>query len=93
VDGGEVAASDSAASRRDLLLTGHEDGSVRAWDAGGATLRPLARFHTAPLFAGEEREAADRDEDIDEWPPFVKVHPAVRIYNFSSTQEKKNTRH
>ncbi|XP_069685247.1 lethal(2) giant larvae protein homolog 1 isoform X2 [Periplaneta americana] len=63
---------------RELLLTGHEDGTVRFWDAGGIALQPLYKFGSAHLFSGEEiaidgsNGAADDDEE-DEWPPFRKV--------------------
>lgn len=36
--------------QRQLLLTGHEDGTVRFWDASGVTLIPLYKFATTNLF-------------------------------------------
>uniref|UniRef100_UPI00358E435B lethal(2) giant larvae protein homolog 1-like isoform X2 n=1 Tax=Myxine glutinosa TaxID=7769 RepID=UPI00358E435B len=59
---------------RDLLLTGHEDGSVRFWDASGVALQPLYKLSTASVFVTE----ADQPEPIQEtdeghWPPFRKV--------------------
>uniref|UniRef100_S4RD29 LLGL scribble cell polarity complex component 1 n=1 Tax=Petromyzon marinus TaxID=7757 RepID=S4RD29_PETMA len=61
-------------SERNLLLTGHEDGTVRFWDASGAGLTPLYILSTAPLFQtdGEHSEGLGPASD-DEWPPFVKV--------------------
>lgn len=63
---------------RELLLTGHEDGTVRFWDASGIALQPLYKFGSAQLFSGEEiavegSNGAAEDEDDDEWPPFRKV--------------------
>ncbi|KAL1453315.1 hypothetical protein WDU94_007463 [Cyamophila willieti] len=69
-------------ARRDLLLTGHEDGSVRLWDAGGVTLSPLLGFKSSILMRGDEDSEEDGDEgdkdggeeeEEDEWPPFRKV--------------------
>ncbi|XP_054718851.1 lethal(2) giant larvae protein homolog 1-like [Uloborus diversus] len=53
-----------------LLLTGHEDGSVRFWDASGIALSHLYTIHTSHLFVGEDGEPAAEEE---EWPPFRKV--------------------
>lgn len=64
-----------------MLLTGHEDGTVRFWDASGIALQPLYKFGSAQLFSGEEiaiegsngAAAAGDDDEDDEWPPFRKV--------------------
>ncbi|XP_063241015.1 lethal(2) giant larvae protein homolog 1 isoform X2 [Bacillus rossius redtenbacheri] len=80
VDGGTVLASEEearAAPCRELLLTGHEDGTVRFWDASGVALQPLYKFGSAQLFSGDEI-AGDgsngaQDEEDEEWPPFKKV--------------------
>ncbi|XP_042197041.1 lethal(2) giant larvae protein homolog 1 isoform X2 [Callorhinchus milii] len=57
-----------------LLLTGHEDGTVRFWDACGVSLKPLYRLGTANVFQTE----TDHGEGLapsgeEEWPPFRKV--------------------
>lgn len=57
-------------SVHNLLLTGHEDGSVRFWDASGVALSHLYTINTSGLFVGEECEAPAEEE---EWPPFRKV--------------------
>lgn len=57
---------------RELLLTGHEDGTVRFWDCSGVALTPLYKFSSAPLFANEE--PASPIDDEEEWPPFKKVY-------------------
>lgn len=35
---------------RQVLLTGHEDGSVRFWDVTGVAMTPLYKYTTAQLF-------------------------------------------
>ncbi|XP_061413551.1 lethal(2) giant larvae protein homolog 1-like isoform X3 [Lethenteron reissneri] len=56
---------------RDLLLTGHEDGSVRFWDASGVALKQLYKLGTANVFLTEADHAAEGEDE--EWPPFRKV--------------------
>ncbi|CAB3253756.1 unnamed protein product [Arctia plantaginis] len=61
-------------SERQLLLTGHEDGSVRFWDVTGVAMTPLYKYTTAQLFSGEEiGENNDSQTDEEEWPPFRRV--------------------
>ena len=63
------------------MLTGHEDGTVRFWDAGQVAMRPLLNFSSAQAFRTEDEINGDissagnvDDEDMDdEWPPFKKV--------------------
>ncbi|TGZ72383.1 hypothetical protein CRM22_002112 [Opisthorchis felineus] len=58
----------------DLLLTGHEDGSVVFWRLSpGGCARRIYTLHTCVLFEGEfglVSHASDLDEDADSWPPF-----------------------
>lgn len=61
-----------AVSTHNLLLTGHEDGSVRFWDASGVALSHLYTINTSGLFVGEDCEAPP-EEAAEEWPPFRKV--------------------
>lgn len=60
-----------------LLLTGHEDGSVRIWDASSAALHQIGKFSTASCFMGDDFDLPPDDEeaevDEDEWPPFRKA--------------------
>ncbi|KAG8233911.1 hypothetical protein J437_LFUL005239, partial [Ladona fulva] len=67
---------------RELLLSGHEDGSVRFWDARGVSLKLLYKFASADLFSSEEgvdaldsplANGTNQEEEEDEWPPFRKV--------------------
>ncbi|XP_027375446.1 lethal(2) giant larvae protein homolog 1 isoform X2 [Bos indicus x Bos taurus] len=61
-------------SQRGLLLTGHEDGTVRFWDASGVALRPLYKLCTAGLFQTDCEHADSLAQAAeDDWPPFRKV--------------------
>ncbi|CAH2980453.1 unnamed protein product [Chilo suppressalis] len=72
ISGGQVESSDVTA--RQVLLTGHEDGSVRFWDVSGVTMTALYKYTTAPLFSGEEIcENNDSQNEEEEWPPFRRV--------------------
>ena len=77
-------AAETAAAPTDILITGHEDGSVKFWSCGGVGLRQVATVKTAKFFIGEddldepaengeEEEREDEEEEEDEWPPFRKV--------------------
>ncbi len=58
----------------DLLMTGHEDGTVRFWDASTISLRFLYKLTTAGAFVTEADHAdAGAGETEGEWPPFRKV--------------------
>ncbi|XP_067403662.1 LLGL scribble cell polarity complex component 2 isoform X2 [Emydura macquarii macquarii] len=72
IDGGTNLAPDPP--QRDLLLTGHEDGTVRFWDASGVCLRLLYKLSTVRVFLTD----ADPNDNMnplgeDEWPPLRKV--------------------
>ncbi|XP_072398272.1 lethal(2) giant larvae protein [Diabrotica undecimpunctata] len=75
VDGGSLLCSKGAVPKRELLLTGHEDGTVKFWDAGGVTFTLIYKFGTAQFFSGDDLEEVHPDpEDLeDEWPPFKKT--------------------
>ncbi len=75
IDGGSVPEGDEPAPR-DILLTGHEDGSVKLWSAGGTALSLLATVRTNKLFVGDELDEPreeEEEEEEDEWPPFRKL--------------------
>ncbi|RXN10122.1 lethal(2) giant larvae -like protein [Labeo rohita] len=72
INGGQNLAPDPP--QRDLLLTGHEDGTVRFWDASGVCLFPMYKLSTAGVFLTD----ADPNDNMNqgsegEWPPFRKV--------------------
>lgn len=58
----------------EILLTGHEDGSVKFWDCTGVVLEPLLHFKTASLFGSSDDldELHDNQELDDGEPPFRK---------------------
>ncbi|XP_043243903.1 lethal(2) giant larvae protein homolog 1-like isoform X3 [Amphibalanus amphitrite] len=61
-------------SSRDLLLTGHEDGSVCVWAAGDVSLRLIYRLTTSRLFSEEEDDRDRRERELDEeFPPLRSV--------------------
>ncbi|KAG5279416.1 hypothetical protein AALO_G00077560 [Alosa alosa] len=60
--------------QKELLLTGHEDGTVRFWDASGVSLKPLYKLSTANIFQTD----CDHNDSLtqageEDWPPFRKV--------------------
>uniref|UniRef100_A0A3Q1HSC2 Lethal giant larvae homologue 2 domain-containing protein n=1 Tax=Anabas testudineus TaxID=64144 RepID=A0A3Q1HSC2_ANATE len=69
------------AKQQELLLTGHEDGTVRFWDASGVALTPLYKLSTANVFhtdcdPSDDPQDPSDDPDMqqeEEWPPFRKV--------------------
>uniref|UniRef100_A0A673K672 Lethal(2) giant larvae protein homolog 1-like n=1 Tax=Sinocyclocheilus rhinocerous TaxID=307959 RepID=A0A673K672_9TELE len=70
--GGKNLAPDP--KQKELLLTGHEDGTVRFWDASGVSLKPLYKLSTANIFQTD----CDHNDSLtqageEEWPPFRKV--------------------
>lgn len=57
-----------------LLITGHENGSVRIWNISDCAMSPLCTINTAKYFGTEDDiTPIDQDEDGEEWPPFKKV--------------------
>ncbi|KAH8279621.1 hypothetical protein KR018_008349 [Drosophila ironensis] len=77
----EESPSDGGEEGKDyeILLTGHEDGSVKFWDCTGVLLKPIYNFKTAGIFGNEhdfrDDSAADTSADqLDEGePPFRKA--------------------
>uniref|UniRef100_A0AAQ4NZH6 LLGL scribble cell polarity complex component 2 n=1 Tax=Gasterosteus aculeatus aculeatus TaxID=481459 RepID=A0AAQ4NZH6_GASAC len=60
--------------QRDLLLTGHEDGTVRFWDASGVCLYPSYKLSTAGVFHTDADPNDNMNQGTEgEWPPFRKV--------------------
>uniref|UniRef100_U5EW29 Lethal(2) giant larvae protein n=1 Tax=Corethrella appendiculata TaxID=1370023 RepID=U5EW29_9DIPT len=80
ITGGNIPERDPNDSKNeyDILLTGHEDGSVKFWDCSEVYLRPLLHIKTAPLFGNSEDDLEsphnDSTEQLDESePPFRKA--------------------
>ncbi|XP_046663289.1 lethal(2) giant larvae protein isoform X3 [Homalodisca vitripennis] len=71
IDGGTVR--DVPRANTDLLLTGHEDGSVRVWRGGQVALSPLYKFVSSSVLCADDEPPPPAEEEEDEWPPFRKV--------------------
>lgn len=76
INGGYLK-EDESVQRLDLLISGHEDGSVRFWNAGTSALSLLYTFKTNQFFSTEDEAFEDvgnhTEEEEEEWPPFRKV--------------------
>ncbi|XP_017757002.1 PREDICTED: lethal(2) giant larvae protein homolog 1 isoform X1 [Eufriesea mexicana] len=78
IDGGIILNQKSGNDKpkgKELLLTGHEDGTVRFWNASDVALTPLYKYNSSILFTGEHLDVLEQppEDDEDEWPPFRKV--------------------
>ncbi|KAF0024975.1 hypothetical protein F2P81_021856 [Scophthalmus maximus] len=72
ITGGQNLAPDPP--QRDLLLTGHEDGTVCFWDASGVCLYPMYKLSTAGVFHTDTDPNDNLNQGTEgEWPPFRKV--------------------
>ena len=81
ITGGRVNSNEPIGGR-DILVTGHEDGSVRFWNASSVSMEHLYTLMTSKLFLVSDDDIAliDSDDNAlnetnteDEWPPFRKV--------------------
>uniref|UniRef100_A0A4W6EL31 LLGL scribble cell polarity complex component 2 n=1 Tax=Lates calcarifer TaxID=8187 RepID=A0A4W6EL31_LATCA len=67
ITGGQNLASDPP--QRDLLLTGHEDGTVCFWDASGVCLYPMYKLSTAGVFHTDTDPNDNMNQGTEgEWP-------------------------
>lgn len=77
ISGGEIPErqNDSNVNEYDILLTGHEDGSVKFWDCSDVCLTPLLHVKTAQLFGNsDDLDHPHEDEEFDDTePPFRKA--------------------
>eukprot|EP00064_Thunnus_orientalis_P004963 superscaffoldBa00000472_g4976 len=72
ITGGQNLAPDPP--QRDLLLTGHEDGTVRFWDASGVCLYPMYKLSTSAVFHTDADPNDNMNQGTEgEWPPFRKI--------------------
>lgn len=71
INGGNIVGAESLT--KDILLTGHEDGTVRFWDASGTSMSLLYKLSTASLFNVDIHGEQNSGEVEEEWPPFRKV--------------------
>lgn len=77
LNGGDVVErpNDSNITEYEILLTGHEDGSVKFWDCSDVCLTPLLHVKTAQLFGNSDDLDHPREDDTefdDGEPPFRK---------------------
>ncbi|XP_054707407.1 lethal(2) giant larvae protein homolog 1-like [Uloborus diversus] len=54
-----------------LLVTGHESGSIKVWKASSTSLQLIYEFHASQVFVTYESE--ESDDAVEEWPPFRKI--------------------
>lgn len=80
INGGNICddpSSEYNVHYKDLLITGHEDGSVKFWNAGSVSMNLLYTFKTSIMFAPEDPMddpfEHNADDEDSEWPPFKKV--------------------
>lgn len=71
VTGGNVKLG-GATLRKDLVITGHDDGTVKFWDTSQALFTLLCTINTTKLFQ-EYDGPPPEDPDDEDWPPFKKV--------------------
>jgi lethal(2) giant larvae protein len=81
INGGINICFQNPNSRGELFLTGHEDGSVRFWDARNASLVPIYEFNIAQFFVvGGETNNPHFESVGEESPIFHKTgvfHPHI----------------
>lgn len=78
ITGGEIPEreNDSETNEYDILLTGHEDGSVKFWDCSDVCLTPLLHVKTSVLFGNSDDLDQPREDEEpldDSEPPFRKA--------------------
>ncbi len=67
------------ATSRDWLLTGHEDGTVRFWDASTVAMKMIYKLGTAPVFGFDFPSSDQAADGEEEWPPFRKVRSSIEL--------------
>ncbi|KAL3309203.1 inorganic pyrophosphatase, partial [Cichlidogyrus casuarinus] len=74
IHGGDCLASNSQQQLTDdLLLLGHEDGSVAFWRLGkSGHMQCIYRLHTTRIFHGDFGPF-DASQETDSWPPFRRI--------------------
>ena len=74
VQGGTFVICES--TEETIVITGHEDGSVKFWLSKNNLMTHLTSFETKQYFKSEDDDddfERDPDDDDEEWPPFKKV--------------------
>ncbi|XP_055375721.1 lethal(2) giant larvae protein isoform X2 [Condylostylus longicornis] len=77
INGGYLTDEHDEPTEYEILLTGHEDGSVKFWDCTGVVLKPIYEFKTKSLFGhGDDLDGdppQDNEPADDSEPPFRKA--------------------
>lgn len=74
-----LVALNNQMEKRDLLLTGHEDGSIRFWDVTHMTMTLIYRLRTSEYFQTDSTPLDEQPTEVaggndgENWPPFRKV--------------------
>lgn len=68
-----------------MLITGHEDGSIRFWNSGSSVLSLIYTFKSNILFLTDDEfldgpVENNTEEEEEEWPPFRKVNQKLFKY-------------
>eukprot|EP00111_Clytia_hemisphaerica_P008566 TCONS_00025019-protein len=72
VDGGRCLLPELM--KHDILITGHEDGTVKFWNVTGLSFTLIYTISTSKLFQSDMDDGPPPDDGDDEdWPPFKKV--------------------
>jgi len=71
IDGGKSFIDKS--EKHHMLLTGHEDGSVKMWDVSQVSMHLMCSLKTSTILTGEDEPPHDHEADDEDWPPFKKV--------------------
>ena len=102
VDGGSLRVLGDTS--QNLLITGHEDGSIRFWGIAGSVMTHLNTFKSSKFFKVDDFNDSDDDiedqldeEGEDEWPPFRRVgifdpysdDPRLAVKKLAFSPEKK----
>ncbi|XP_068141738.1 lethal(2) giant larvae protein isoform X1 [Drosophila tropicalis] len=74
----EDPSDEDAPTGHEILLTGHEDGSVKFWDCTGVLLKPIYNFKTAPIFGNDQEHEHDQHQDPQEAEPIDEDEPPFR---------------
>uniref|UniRef100_H2ZMJ2 Lethal giant larvae homologue 2 domain-containing protein n=1 Tax=Ciona savignyi TaxID=51511 RepID=H2ZMJ2_CIOSA len=72
ITGGQNLSPKSVVTRN-VLLTGHEDGTVKLWNISSVSMSPLLKIQTSTVFVTDSDGANDGDAFEDQFPPFRKV--------------------
>jgi lethal(2) giant larvae protein len=60
-------------SMQNILLTGHEDGSVRIWSLDKNQMKEIAKITSMKYFETDDLDEINEEEEIEDWPPFRRV--------------------